>query len=72
MRSLESSDPQKAEEWWPGAGEGWEQEVFSGYRASVGEDGAFCGWTRAGARCKTIVNTLNADVSTLNWTLKTD
>lgn len=21
MRSLESSDPQKAEEWWPGAGE---------------------------------------------------
>ena len=48
MRSLEPSDPQKGAEWWPGAGERWGQEVFNGHRASVGEDGAFCGWTGGG------------------------
>ena len=52
MRSLESSDPQKGAEWWPGPGERWGQ-VFNGHRALVGEDRAFCGWTRGGEGCKT-------------------
>lgn len=41
-------------------------------RASVGEDGVLCGWTRAGwgGVLQSNVKTLNTNVSTLNWTLK--